>query len=65
MVMEGENLSLSNMTEMFVENVTIGCTHVSHTQFSTPCPKEAFSAFGTILFCFGGMSVFPSIQAKL
>jgi len=41
------------------------CTGASYTQFVVPCAMDVFSAFGTILFCFGGMAVFPSIQVDM
>lgn len=42
-----------------------GCTSSTVTQFIVPCAMDVFSAFGKILFCFGGMAVFPSIQVDM
>jgi len=41
------------------------CSSDDITQFIVPCTMDVFSAFGKILFCFGGMAVFPSIQVDM
>ena len=46
-------------------DATGDCSNSSNTHFVVPCVFDVFSAFGKILFCFGGMAVFPSIQVDM